>query len=42
VDRLGNQVHPTIQIFPNNDAVFQDGNATIHTAGTFQSWFEDA
>jgi hypothetical protein len=26
VDRLGNQVHPMIQtLFPNNDAVFQDG-----------------
>jgi hypothetical protein len=27
VDKLGNQVHPMIQTFPNNDAVFQDDNA---------------
>jgi hypothetical protein len=28
VDRLGNQVHPTIlTLFPNNDGVFQDDNA---------------
>jgi hypothetical protein len=42
VDKLGNQVYPMIQtLFPNNDAVFQDDNAQIHTAGTVQSWFED-
>jgi hypothetical protein len=42
VVRLGNQVQPMIQtIFPNNDAVFQDDNASIHTAGTVQSWFEE-
>jgi hypothetical protein len=42
VDRLGNQVHPIIQtLFPNNDAVFQDDNAPIHTAATVQSWFEE-
>jgi hypothetical protein len=35
VDNLGNQVHPMIQTFPNNDAVFQD------TAGTVKSWFEE-
>jgi hypothetical protein len=41
MNRLGNQVHPTIQtLFPNNDAVFQD-NAPVHTAGTVQSWFEE-
>jgi hypothetical protein len=35
VDRLGNQVHHMIQtLFPNNDAVFQDVNAPIYTAGT--------
>jgi hypothetical protein len=35
VDRLGNQVHAMIQtLFPNNDAVFQDDSASIHTAGT--------
>jgi hypothetical protein len=38
VDRLGNQMHPMIQtLFPNNDAIFQDDNSTIHTAGTVQS-----
>jgi hypothetical protein len=35
VDRLGNQLHPTIQtLFLNYDAVFQDNNAHTHTAGT--------
>jgi hypothetical protein len=28
-------------LFPNNDAVFQDDNAPIHTAGTVESWLED-
>jgi hypothetical protein len=38
VDRLGNQVHHMIQtLFPNNDAVFQDDNAPIHTVGTVRS-----
>jgi hypothetical protein len=42
VDRLGNQVHSIIQtLFPNNDAVFQEDNAYINTAGTVQSWFEE-
>jgi hypothetical protein len=27
-------------LFRNNDAVFQDDSALIHTAGTVQSWFE--
>jgi len=27
-----NQVHPTVQMFPNNDAVFQDDSSPIHTA----------
>jgi transposase len=35
-------VHPIIQkLFPKNDAVFEDDNAPIHTAGTVQSWFEE-
>jgi transposase len=42
VDRLGNRVNPMIQmLFPNNDAVFQDDNAPIHTTGTVLSWFEE-
>jgi hypothetical protein len=43
VDRLGNQVHPMIQmLFPNNDAVFQDDDsAPLHTARTVQSWSEE-
>jgi hypothetical protein len=42
VDRLGNLVYPKIQTsFPNNNAVFQDDNVPIHTAGTVQSLFEE-
>jgi hypothetical protein len=40
VDKLGNQVHPMIQTFPN-DVVFQDDNAPIHSAGIVESWFEE-
>ena len=32
VDILGNQVHPMVQKFPNNDAIFQDESLPIHTA----------
>jgi len=28
---LGNQVHPVVQMFPNNDAIFQDDSSSIHT-----------
>jgi hypothetical protein len=42
VDRLGNQVYLVIQtLSPNSDAVFQEGNAPIHTTGTVQSWLEE-
>jgi hypothetical protein len=42
VDRLSKQVHRTIHtLFPYNDAVSQDDNAHIYTAGTVQTWFED-
>jgi hypothetical protein len=42
VDILVNQLHPKVQmLFPKNDAVFQDDNLLIHTARSFQSWFEE-
>jgi hypothetical protein len=42
VDGLGNQAHPMMQmLFTDNDAVFQDDSAPIHTAGTVQSWSEE-
>jgi hypothetical protein len=42
MDRSSTQVHPMIQtLLPNNEAVFQDDNALIQTAGTVQSWFEE-
>jgi hypothetical protein len=28
-------------LFLNNGTVFQDDNASIHSAGTLQSWFEE-
>jgi hypothetical protein len=41
VAKLGNQMHPIQTLFPNHDAVSQGDNASIHTAGTVQSWFEE-
>jgi hypothetical protein len=42
MDRLGNEAHPMMQtLFLNNNAVFRDDNAPIHTAGTVQSLFEE-
>jgi hypothetical protein len=42
VDRLVNQAHPMMQtLFQNNDAVFQNDSALIHTAGTVESRFEE-
>jgi hypothetical protein len=41
VERLGNQARPKIQtLFPSNDSVIEDENASVHTAGIVQSWFE--
>jgi hypothetical protein len=38
MDKLGNQVHPMIQTFLNNDAVFQRQQCPpIYTAGTVHS-----
>jgi hypothetical protein len=42
MEGLGYRVHPMIQtLFLNSNAVFQDDNAPIHTAGTVQSCFEE-
>jgi len=41
VDILGNQVHPAVQMFPNNDAIFQDDNSPVHTTRIADSWFEE-
>jgi hypothetical protein len=42
VDRLGNQVHHMMQtLFQNNDVDTQEDTASIDTAGTVQSWFEE-
>jgi hypothetical protein len=41
VNILGNQVHPSVQVLPNNDAIFQDHKTLKRTARSFQSWFEE-
>ena len=41
VDIFGNQVHPAIQMLPNNNDIFQDDHSPIHTAGIVESWFEE-
>ena len=41
VDILGNQVHPTMRMLLNNDAVFQDEIPPPHTVRIVQSWFEE-
>jgi hypothetical protein len=38
---LGKQMHPIIQTLFRNEAVFQNDNVPIHTAGSVQSWFEE-
>jgi len=30
-----------VQMFLNNDVIFQDGNSPIHTARSVQSWLEE-
>jgi hypothetical protein len=40
VDILDGQVHPKVQVSPNNDAIFQD-DSLIHTDRSVQSWFEE-
>ena len=40
VDILGNQVHPTVRMLPNNDAVFQDDNPPTHRVRSVQSWVQ--
>ena len=42
MDILGSRVHPVVQmLFPNNYAIFQDGDLPIHTAKSVQSCFEE-
>jgi hypothetical protein len=42
VYKLDNQIHPmTRMLFQKYDAVFQDDNSHIHSAGTVNSWFEE-
>jgi hypothetical protein len=42
MDRVGNQIaFRDPDIISNYDAVFEKDNASIHTAGTVQSWFEE-
>jgi len=38
---LGNQVLPVVQIFPDNDTIFQGESSPIHTCRNVQSWFEE-
>jgi len=41
VDILGNQVHAMVHMFPNNDAVSEDGSSPVHTTRIVDSWFAD-
>ena len=41
VDILDNRVHPLVWMFPNNDAIFEDGSLPILTARSVQSWLEE-
>ena len=35
---LSDQVHPVVQMFFPNDAIFQDDSSPIYTARSVQSW----
>ena len=39
MDILGNQVHPVVRMFTNNDAFFQDGSSPILIARSVQMHF---
>jgi hypothetical protein len=41
VDIQGNCVHPTVQIFPNDNSIFQGDNSSIHNAKNVQFWFQE-
>ncbi|GBM56079.1 hypothetical protein AVEN_123218-1 [Araneus ventricosus] len=42
VNILAVQVHPMVQtLFPNDDGVFQDDKAPVHTAHIVQNWFSE-
>jgi hypothetical protein len=47
MDILVNQVHPTVQMFPNNDVICEDDHLCMHihththSAGSVQSWFDE-
>ena len=36
-----NHVHPVVQMFRNNGAIFHDDNSPTHTARSVQSWSEE-
>ena len=41
MDILASQVHPVVQVFFHNNAVFQDDTSPIHTARNIQSCFDE-
>jgi len=41
VDIFRNQTHPVDQMFPTNDAIFQDVNSPTRKARNIQSWFQE-
>ena len=41
MDISGKQVPPVIQMFPKNDAIFQDGSSPVHTTRIVDCWFEE-